>query len=48
MSLNNAWDMTSASDVDATINVANAGIATVPGAETESGTPNGYEAPGGP
>ena len=41
VALNNAWDMTSASDIDATINVANAGITTVPGAETEAGTPLG-------
>src|SRR5204863_8447916 len=39
VNLNNAWDMTSASDVDATINVTNAGIATIPGAETEAGAP---------
>jgi Bacterial Ig domain len=35
--LNNAWDMTSASDVDTVLNVTNAGVATIPGAETEAG-----------
>lgn len=39
--LNDPWDMTRASDVDATINVTNAGIATIPGAETEAGAPLG-------
>jgi hypothetical protein len=39
--LNNAWDMTSMSDMDHMLNVQGAGIATVSGAETESGTPLG-------
>ncbi len=36
--LNDPWDMTSATDIDHTINLSSVGIATVPGAETESGT----------
>src|SRR4030095_6457283 len=39
--LNNPWDMTSPLDVDQTINVSGGGITTIPGAETESGTPLG-------
>ena len=39
--LNNAWDMTSASDIDSLWTVTNAGIATIPGAETEAGAPLG-------
>ena len=39
--LNNAWDMTSLSDIDHLINVANPTITTIPGAETEAGTPLG-------
>jgi hypothetical protein len=39
--LNNAWDMTSLSDIDHLINVSSPSIATIPGAETEAGTPLG-------
>ena len=39
--LNNAWDFTSMSDIDHMINVQQTGIVTVPGAETEAGTPLG-------
>jgi hypothetical protein len=39
--LNNAWDMTSMSDIDHMLNVQGAGIVTVPNAETESGAPLG-------
>ncbi|MEO7272124.1 MAG: hypothetical protein ABIX28_02385 [Vicinamibacterales bacterium] len=35
--LNNAWDMTSASDIDTVLNITNAGLSTIPGAEAESG-----------
>jgi len=36
--LNDPWDMTSATDIDHTINLSSAGIAAIPNAETESGT----------
>ncbi len=36
--LNNAWDMTSLSDIDHLINVSSPGIATIVGVENESGT----------
>ena len=39
--LNNAWDMTSMSDIDHLINVSSPGIATIAGVENESGTPLG-------
>jgi len=39
--LNNAWDFTSLSDIDHMLNVQQTGIVTVPGAETEAGTPLG-------
>jgi hypothetical protein len=39
--LNNAWDMTSLSDIDHMVNVSDQSIATVTGTETESGTPLG-------
>jgi hypothetical protein len=39
--LNDPWDMTTASDIDHTINLSSAFIATVPGAESEAGTPLG-------
>jgi hypothetical protein len=39
--LNNPWDFTSMSDMDHMLNVQGAGIATIPGAETEAGTPLG-------
>ena len=39
--LNNAWDFTSMSDIDHLINVQQAGIVTVPNAETEAGVPLG-------
>jgi hypothetical protein len=35
--LNNPWDMTSAADVDQTINVSGGGITTIPNVETEAG-----------
>jgi hypothetical protein len=39
--LNNAWDMTSLSDIDHILNMTNHAIVTVPNAETEAGTPLG-------
>jgi hypothetical protein len=39
--LNDAWDMTSMADVDHLINVTGGTIATIPGVETEAGTPIG-------
>ena len=39
--LNDAWDMTSMTDVDHLINVTGGGIAAIPGVETEAGTPLG-------
>ena len=39
--LNNPWDMTGSDDIDHSINLSAASIATIPGAETESGTPLG-------
>jgi hypothetical protein len=39
--LNDPWDMANAADVDTTINVSGGGIATIPNAETEGGTPLG-------
>jgi hypothetical protein len=39
--LNNPWDFTSMSDVDHLINVQQAGIVSVPNAETEAGAPLG-------